>query len=166
MEFFQENIHLGEVLVQLVAFLIVFAVLKKFAWQPLLAVIRSRRERIESEWNGIEKTKQAVAALQKDYLAHLQKIEEEARTKMQEAIQEGRRLAREIQEKARQESQASFEKAKANIDLEVQKARLTLRQEIAGLSIRVAEKIIAEKMDAPQQEKKALEILGQIERTL
>ena len=166
MEFFQENIHLSEVLVQLVAFLIVFLTLKKFAWKPLLAIIRSRRERFESEWHGIEKTKQDVAALQKDYQAHLQKIEEEARSKMQEAIQEGRRLAREIQEKARQESQTAFDKAKANIELEVQKARLTMRQEIAELSIQVAEKILTEKMDGSQQEKKALEILGDLEKKL
>ena len=166
MEFFQENIHLKEVLVQLVAFLIVFFTLKKFAWKPLLGIIKSRQERFESEWGRIEKTKQEVAALEKDYRAHLQKIEEEARAKMQESIQEGRRLAREIQEKARLESQASFEKAKANIDLEVQKARLTLRQEIADLSIRVAEKILTEKMDGSQQEKKALEILGELEKKL
>ena len=166
MEFFRENIHLAEVLVQLVAFLIVFFTLKKFAWKPLLAIIRARRERFESEWDGIEKTKQEVAQLQKDYFAHLQKIEEEARAKMQEAVQEGRRLAREIQEKARLESQTSFEKAKAHIELEVQKARLTLRQEIADLSIRIAEKILTEKMDAAHQEKKALEILGQLEKKL
>ena len=86
MEFFQENIHLPEVVVQLVAFLIVFGVLKKFAWKPLLSIIRSRRERFESEWGGIEKTKQDIAALQKDYQSHLQKIEEEARAKLQEAI--------------------------------------------------------------------------------
>lgn len=166
MEFFQENIHLSEVFVQLIAFLIVFLTLKKFAWKPLLAIIRARRERFENEWNGIEKSKRDVAALEKDYKAHLQKIEEEARAKMQEAIQEGRRLAREIQEKARLESQTSFDKAKASLDLEVEKARVTLRQEIAGLSIRVAEKILTEKMDGSQQEKKALEILGELEKKL
>lgn len=166
MEFFQENIRLAEVGVQLVAFLIVFFTLKKFAWKPLLSIIRARRERFESEWNGIQKTKQDVAALQKDYQSHLQKIEEEARAKMQEAIQEGRRLAREIQEKARLESQDAFEKAKANIELEVEKARVTMRQEIAELSIRVAEKILTEKMDGTSQEKKALEILGELEKSL
>ena len=166
MEFFRENVHLTEVLVQLIAFLIVFFTLKKFAWKPLLAIIKARREKFEDEWNGIEKTKQNVATLEKDYKTHLQKIEEEARAKMQEAIQEGRRLAREIQEKARLESQTAFEKAKDNIELEVQKARLTMRQEIAGLSIQVAEKILTEKMDPSQQEKKALEILGELEKKL
>jgi F-type H+-transporting ATPase subunit b len=166
MEFFQENIHLPEVLVQLIAFLVVFFVLKKFAWKPLLAIIKSRRERFENEWNGIEKSKSDVAALEKDYHAHLQKIEEEARARMQEAVLEGRRLAREIQEKARLESQANFEKAKANIELEVQKAKMTLREEVATLSILVAEKILTEKMDGAQQEKKALEILRELEKTL
>lgn len=166
MEFFHENIHLSEVVVQLLAFLIVFGLIKKFAWKPLLAIIKARRERFEDEWNGIERTKQSVAGLEKDYLAHLQKIEEEARAKMQEAVHEGRRLAREIQEKARLESQASFEKAKASLDLEVEKARVTLRQEIANLSIRVAEKILTEKMDGTQQEKKALEILAELEKKL
>lgn len=166
MEFFQENIHLSEVVVQLLAFLIVFFTLKKFAWKPILALIKARRERFESEWGVIEKSKREVAALEKDYRAHLQRIEEEARAKMQEAIQEGRRLAREIQEKARLESQESFEKAKASLELEVQKARLTLRKEIADLSIQVAEKILTEKMDTAQQEKKALEILGELEKKL
>lgn len=166
MEFFQENIHLPEVLVQLIAFTVVFLTLRKFAWKPLLSIIRSRRERFESEWGDIEKTKQDLATLKKDYQEHLQKIEEEARAKMQEAIQEGRRLAREIQEKARLESQSSFDKAKTSLDLEIEKARVTLRQEIAGLSIRVAEKILMEKMDGSQQEKKALEILGELEEKL
>lgn len=166
MEFFQENIHLSEVVVQLVAFLIVFAVLKKFAWKPLLAVIRSRQERFENEWHEIEKAKQSVAALEKDYRLHLQKIEEEARAKMQEAVQEGRRLAREIQEKARAEAQDSFEKAKTNLELEVEKARISMRHEIAALSIHVAEKILNEKLESAQQEKKAMEILQELEKKL
>ena len=85
---------------------------------------------------------------------------------MQEAVQEGRRLAREIQEKARLESQTSFDKAKMSLEIEIQKARLTFRQEIADLSIQVAEKILNEKMDSSQQEKKALEILGELEKKL
>ena len=166
MEFFQENIHLSEVFVQLLAFLIVFFTLKKFAWKPLLKIIKSRRERFESEWGNIEKTRQDVASLKQDYQTHLQKIEEEARAKMQESLQEGRRIAREIQEKARAEAQDSFEKAKTNLELEVQKARISLRREIAELSIRVAEKVLSEKLDFAQQEKKALEILQELEKKL
>jgi F-type H+-transporting ATPase subunit b len=166
MEYFQENIRLGEVFVQLIAFLIVFFTLKKFAWKPLTNVIKSRRERIEQEWAGIEKMKSELAALETEYRAHLQKIEEESRVKMQEAVQDGRRIAREIQEKARTESQASFEKAKENIELECEKARINLRREIAKLSLQIAEKVVREKMDSSQHEKKALELIEELEGKL
>lgn len=166
MEFFQENIHLKEVFVQVLAFLIVFFTLKKFAWKPLLGMIQSRREKFEQEWSEIDKMKQEVAALQKDYHAHLQKIEDEARAKMQEAVREGRQVAREIQEKARTDSQASFEKAKETINLEVEKARIELRREIAKLSLQVAEKVVREKMDAALHEKKALELIEELEKNL
>lgn len=166
MGFFQDNIHLSEVFVQLLAFLIVFLTLKKFAWKPLLNVIRSRRERFENEWSDIEKMKAEVAKLEKDYQDHLRRIEEEARGRMQEAVQEGRRVAREIQEKARAESQASFEKAKDNIALEAEKARIELRRDIARLSLQVAEKILREKMDGAQQEKKAMEMIEELEKKL
>lgn len=166
MDFFKENISLVEILVQAIAFLIVFLTLKKFAWKPLLHIIKSRSERFESEWHDIERTKQELAALKQDYQTHLTKIEEEARAKMQDAVHEGRRVAREIQEKARLESQTTFEKAKANIDLEIQKARVTLRREIADLSIQVAKKILNEQMDASKHEKKAMEILQDLEKKL
>ena len=110
---------------------------------------------------GLVDPKQAGVLKTCILLIQLQRIME-----MVEALQEGRRLAREIQEKARLESQTSFEKAKANIEMEVQKAKLTLREEVANLSIRVAEKILTEKMDGASQEKKALEILGELEKTL
>ncbi|MBU9888302.1 MAG: F0F1 ATP synthase subunit B, partial [Candidatus Omnitrophica bacterium] len=159
-------IHLKEVFVQLAAFLIVFFTLKKFAWKPLLKIIKARRERFEHEWGDIEKMRQDVAALKRDYQEHLQKIDEEARAKMQESLQEGRRIAREIQEKARTEAQGVFEKAKTNLELEAEKARISLRQEIASLSVHVAEKVLRERLDAAQQEKKALEILEELEKKL
>lgn len=166
MGFFQDNIHLSEVFVQLLAFLIVFLTLKKFAWKPLLNVIKARRERFENEWSEVEKMKAEVAKLEKNYQDHLRKIEDEARAKMQEAVQEGRRIAREIQEKARAESQATFEKAKDNIALEAEKARIEFRRDIARLSLQVAEKVVRERMDGAQQEKKAMEMIAELEKKL
>jgi len=166
MEFFKENISFVEVLVQLFAFLIVFFTLKKFAWKPVLNVIKARRERFEHEWTDIEKMKSELTNLEANYKAHLDKIEDEARAKMQEAIREGRQVAREIQEKARLDSQTSFEKAKANIDLEIEKARVEFRRDVARLSLQVAEKILQEKLDAVQQEKKALSLIDELEKKL
>ncbi len=165
MEFFQANIHLGEVLVQIIAFLIVFFTLKKLVWKHLLAGLEARRERIEREFAKIESSRQEIEKLKQEYAAHIAKIDDEARGKIQQAIDEGRKIAREIQDKARSESQASFEKAKENLGLEVAKARLTLRREIADLAILASEKIIREKLTDAKQQEKVLDILEELEKS-
>ena len=163
MEFFQSNIQFHEVLVQLLAFLIVFFTLKALAWKPILRGLESRRQRIQDELEKIESSKKEIESLKNQYAVHLQKIEDEARNKIQEAVNEGNRIAREIQDRARAESQATFEKTKESLHLEVAKARLTLRQEIADLSIRVTEKIMKEKLNEPKQQEKILEMIEELE---
>src|SRR6185436_6262591 len=100
MEFFKENIIPGEVFVQLIAFIIVFWTLKALAWKPLLQSLAARRERIQDDFQKIEKARKEIEALKVEYQSHLQKIDDEARGKIQQAIEEGRRMAREISEKA------------------------------------------------------------------
>ncbi len=167
MEFFKANIQLGEVFVQLIAFVIVFWALKLLAWKPLLKGLAARREHIQGQLDAIEQSKKEIGGLKSEYAAHLQKIEEEARLKIQEAVREGRQISREIQDKARAESQAVFEKAKTNLDLETAKARITLRREIADLAVSVSERILKEKMsDSSKQQEKILEIIDDLEKSL
>jgi F-type H+-transporting ATPase subunit b len=167
MEFFQANIHLGEVVVQLVAFVLVFLTLKSLAWKPLMQSMETRRTTIQNELDRIEKAHKEIEALKAEYASHLQKIEDEARNKIQSAIDEGRRIAKDIQDKARTESQASFDKAKENLDLEINKARLTLRREIADLAVSTSERVLNEKLSSDQaQQAKILGIIEELEKTL
>ncbi len=126
MEFFKANIHLGEVFVQLIAFIIVFLTLKGMAWKPILRGMELRRARIQQEFESIESAKKGLESMKAEYTALLQKIEDEARAKIQEAVNDGRRISKELQDKARAESQVVFEKAKENLELEIAKARIAL----------------------------------------
>jgi F-type H+-transporting ATPase subunit b len=164
MDYFKENIIPGEVIVQLIAFLTVFFVLKFWAWKPILASLAARRERIRKMLEDAETAKGEAEKLRGEYSAHLQKIEEEARTKIQEAVEDGRRIARDIQQKARAEAAHSLEQAKESLDLEIAKARVTLKREIADLSIRVAGKILREDLSEARQQAKVLEIIEEIEK--
>jgi F-type H+-transporting ATPase subunit b len=167
MEFFQANIKLGEVVVQLVAFVVVFLTLKAMAWKPLQQSLESRRSKIQHEFDLIEKSRKEMEAMKADYSAKLQKIEDDARAKIQEALEEGRRVAKEIQDKARAESQATLEKTKENLELETAKARMALRQEIAALAIQTSEKVLNEKMVSDKaQQTKIMDIISELEKTL
>ena len=167
MEFFKANIHLGEVLVQLIAFIIVFLTLKGMAWKPILRGMELRRTRIQQEFDSIDSAKKDIELMKAQYTALLQKIEDEARAKIQEAVNDGRRISKELQDKARAESQASFDKAKENLELEIAKARIALRQEIAGLTINASERVLNERMNSDKaQQAKILEIIEDLEKTL
>lgn len=166
MDFFKQNIIPGEVFVQLTAFLIVFFVLRKLAWGPILSALQGRREKIKTDLEKIEEAKAEIEKLKTEYTAHLQKIEEEARDKLNDAVEEGRKIAKDIQDRAREESQANFEKAKENLALEIAKARIELRREIAGLTIQVSEKVIGEKMAGENEEKKVIEMIEELDKTL
>ena len=167
MEFFKASINLGEVLVQLIAFVIVFWTLKLLAWKPLQQSLQARRDKIRHQFDEIEKAQKDIERLKADYTAQISKIDDEARAKPQQAIDEGRKIAREIQDKARAESQTAFDKAKENIELEVVKARITLRNEIANLTVNATERILNEKMsDSRAQQEKVLEIIQDLEKSL
>ena len=165
MEFFKANIIPGEVLVQIIAFLIVFWTLKALAWKPILGALEARRLRIKDDFDKIEAARKEIEALKIQYSASLQKIEDEARAKLLAAVEEGRLIARDIQEKARAEAQASFEKAKENLALETAKAHITLRREIADLAINVSEKVLHEKLSDAKQQEKIMELIEELEKT-
>ena len=136
------NLEIQQILTQALGFLILLFILKKIAWKPLLSLLDERREKISSEFQAIEHTKSELSRLEQDYKARLADIDAQARQRIQEAISEGQRISVEIQEKAREESKNILNKAKENIELEVAKARVELRNQVAVLAIKAAEKLI------------------------
>ena len=136
------NLEIQQILTQALGFLILLFILKKIAWKPLLSLLDERREKISSEFQTIERTKSELSRLEQDYKARLADIDAQARQRIQEAISEGQRISVEIQEKAREESKNILNKAKENIALEVAKARVELRNPVATLAIKAAEKLI------------------------
>lgn len=161
------NVSLQEILTQAAGFAILVFVMSKMFWKPFLSSLDSRREHIQKELAHIDSSKKEIETMKAEYTAHLQKIEEEARMKIQESINEGRRIAKEIQDKARAEAQASFEKSKENLELEVTKARISLRREIAGLALETSERVLNEKLSTDQaQQAKIMEIIEGLEKTL
>ncbi|MBI3322077.1 MAG: F0F1 ATP synthase subunit B [Candidatus Omnitrophica bacterium] len=138
---------LAQFVVNILAFLLLLAILKKFAWGALLKLMDERRAKIDSEFQGIEKTKLELERLKQDYQQHLTRIEEEARGKIQQAVNEGRRVASEIEEQARSSSRETLEKAKEAIQLEVAKARVELKEQVVDLAIQATHKILQQNLD-------------------
>ncbi|MBI4352472.1 MAG: F0F1 ATP synthase subunit B [Candidatus Omnitrophica bacterium] len=153
----------SEIIVQILGFLIVFAILKQFAWKGLLGAIDARRRKIEEGFSEIDGKKRDLEELHREYRSKIANIEQEARAKIQEAAGEGLRVAGEIQEKARQDAEKIVERARVEIQQDLQKARLEMRDETVEVSSLMTEKILRQKLDAKEHERLVEQFIKEME---
>ncbi len=141
---------------------ILLALLAKFAYKPIVALLESRAALIREELEASEKMRKDAEALVVQYRSQL----DEGRAEAQKIIEEGRavgeKLKREILEKASEESKALVKKAKEEIDREKNKALMELQEQVAELSVQVATKMIAQTLKSADHEKLIEDALAQV----
>jgi len=156
------DIVASQVLTQIVGFLLLLALLRKYAWGPMLAALDDRREKIATEFSDIKTSKEDLTRLRGDYEARLAEIEKQARVRIQEGITEGQRIAREITDQARSDANDILAKAKENIEREVALARAQMRNEVAHLAIAAAEKVIRKEVDEQRNKELILQYMNEL----
>jgi F-type H+-transporting ATPase subunit b len=157
------NIEIQQIITQILGFLILLWVLRRFAWGKLTGLLEERRNKIATEFKEIERARDEIARERQAYEARLAEIENVARQKVAEAVLEGQRVAREVTDAAREESRKLVEKAKENIQAETVAAKRQLRDEVVRLSISVAEKILRQQIDEQKNRKLVMEMINEVE---
>ena len=126
----------------ILTFVLLFAVLAKFAWKPLLLMLDERQKSIENSLLSAEKARKELEGINEESEAILTKARNDAQTIVSNAKSAAEKLKEDIVSKAKLEADGQLEKAKNQIAIEKDKALLEIRQEVVDLSINVAEKII------------------------
>ncbi len=147
------NLELEQILTQIVAFLAMLWILKKFAWKPLLDVMEERRQTIQSEFDSIEEQKKEVKRLTNTYNAKLDEIEAVARATIQEAVKRGEQVAQEIEQETRERAAMILNKAQSEMEEEIAQAKKKLKQDLVKMTLAATEKIIQEKLDPTKHQK-------------
>ncbi len=158
------NLEFGQVITQIIGFLLALFILKRFAWKPLLNILEERRSKIKSEFSKIEEEKNTVKGLTSEYEAKLKDIESLARQKILEAAKEGQLMANQIKENARKDALEIMSRSKEEIQRELVKAKVQLKNELVDLSLRAAEKIIQEKLDEEKDKKFITDFIQGLEK--
>jgi F-type H+-transporting ATPase subunit b len=148
----------------IVGFLVVYWILKTYAFGPVLDMIDQRTDKIESELKRADDARLQAEADRSEAEERLRNIEEEARVKMQAMMSEARQLADSIQQKAQTSAADLLDKARQNIEFETEKARETIKSDVINLTIVAAEHLIKEKLDDPKQRELIGDFLTRIER--
>jgi F-type H+-transporting ATPase subunit b len=147
------NLDVSQIIIQIIAFLVMLWVMKRYGWKPLLDTLQARKDTIQAEFDSIVLKHEEAEQLLLEYQDKLKEIDKEARIKIQEAIAEGRIISDEIQNNAHSQAQNVLEKAKLELQGEVAKAKVQLKEDMANLIVKTTEKILQEKLDAESQSK-------------
>ncbi len=140
-----------------VIFVLLLILLKKFAWKPILKAVDDRNSSINEALASAEKAKSEMEQLSADN----DKILNEARIQRDSIIKEAREIKNKTISDAKNKASIDAEKiissAKEQIRNEKMKAMTQLKNEIADISIQMAEKIIKSELKDPESQKKLIE---------
>jgi F-type H+-transporting ATPase subunit b len=138
---------------QLVVFLILLMLLKKFAFGPIIAMMQKREEHIANQITSAERNREEA----EKYLVEQREEIQTARTEAQSIIANAKKLSEQQTEdmikSAKVDTERMKEAALAEIKREKEQAVSALREQVASLSVLVATKVIEKELDEKAQSK-------------
>jgi len=145
------GLHIGDILVQLICFLILLVLGRKFAWGPIMNMMKKREDYVTSEIEAAEKSRKEAA----EFAVKAEERLKEAKQDAQKIIDDARTIASkqevEIIEQARLESDRLKKAAQADIRNEKEKAIQALQDQVASLSVLIATKVIEKELSEQDQ---------------
>ena len=130
-----------------VVFLMVMAILWKFAWGPIAEGLDKREQGIADDISAAEKSNADARELLQQYQDKLTASEEEIRQMIEAGKRDAEKIGDGIVEKARAEADADKRRALEEIDLATAGALKDLAQRSASLAVDLAGKIVSQKLD-------------------
>ena len=126
----------------ILTFMLLFVLLAKFAWKPLLKALSEREEKIRSSLEQAEEAQQKLEQLNSES----EKIIGKARSEAQSIVADGKAAAEkvrdEIEASAKEKANSIVSQAEKRIASEKKQAISEIRGEVGDLSIQIAEKLI------------------------
>ena len=137
---------------QTVIFIFLILLLKKFAWKPILDAVNEREEGIKNALLSAEKAKEEMASLQSDNEEIFKKARSERDSLLKEAREIKQQLIDEAKSEAKNEAKKIISQAQETIQNEKNAAIVDLKNQVASLSIDIAEKVLKEKLSNDQSQ--------------
>ena len=136
----------------LINMIISFLVLKKFLFKPVKKMIDERQQEIDGMYADADASKKQADELQKQYSARMAAAGEEASHLIQEASKTAQARGDEIVRAANEDAQAIRAKAQRDIALEKKKAMNDMKDDISGVALSIAEKVVEKEINAGDQQ--------------
>ena len=139
-------LNTGDIFVTLIVFIVLMFLLKKFAWGPLMGVMKQREDLIAGEIEAAEKSRQESHKLLEEQRSLLKEARTEAQAIVENAKKQGDAQREEIITVARVEANRLKESAVREIETEKDKALASVRKEVVSLSVLAASKVLGKQI--------------------
>lgn len=145
------GINLGLLIVQIIAFIIVFLTLNAWVYQPMLNMMESRKQKIAQGLEDARVAAEARANAEKEAARIISDAQTEASKIVREATERAAAATQDV--KATAEAEAARARDAAIAEAEVERNRILgdLRSQVASLAIAAANKLVGESLDEKRQ---------------
>ena len=130
----------------LVAFLVVFFLLAKFGFPVITNMVEERKNFIDESLRKAHEAQERLANIEKEGESILQEAREKQAQILKEAAETRDAIVEQAQEKARSEGSRLLDEAKVAIEQEKKAAIADIRQQVATLSVEIAEKVLKQNL--------------------
>lgn len=147
----------------IVTFLVLLALLAKFAWRPLLEALDKRQESIRKSLDDAQRARQELEQIHQEAKRILGIARTEAEAIVATTRADAERLREELKQKARAEATNLVKSAERQIEMETARALQQIRQEAVDLSVAIASKLIRRNLTKEDNARLIDETIGQLD---
>lgn len=147
----------------ILTFLVLVALLARFAWRPLLQALEKRQASIAQSLDDAQRARQELERLQRESVQMMAAARAEAESIVARSRSDAEALREELKVKARAEAAAIVKNAERQIQLETARAVQQIRHEAVDLSVAIASKILRRQVSREDNEALIQDALKQVE---
>jgi F-type H+-transporting ATPase subunit b len=155
------GINVGNLIAQVVTFIILLIVLGKYVFPLLFKTMDQRAATIREGVENAEKSRRELAEAQQRVEALLEQARRDAQAAIGRATAAAEQVRVGIEQDAQKRAQDILTQAERRIQQEVAQARVQLRQEVADLAIQAAEHVVGKSMDQATSRRLVSEFVAQ-----
>jgi F-type H+-transporting ATPase subunit b len=147
----------GTIFWMLLIFSIVFYILKRFAWKPILNALKEREKSIRDALNSADLARKQMSDLKADQEALRAQTLREKEQILKDARDIKEKIIEEAREKATQEGIKLIAQVREQIENEKRAALDDIRKQVADLSVQIAGKILQEKLESSTRQEELIQ---------
>jgi F-type H+-transporting ATPase subunit b len=148
-----------------IAVLILFWFLRRYAFPPLLKAIQDRQGRIQADLDAAKAQRDQAEALKGELEQELRDVRQKAEAALTRALRDAEGEASQILERARTEARRLVEDAQGEIQAERERALNAVKDQVAGLAMEVAERVLSRRLDQEDDKRLFEQFLKDLETT-